>query len=78
LVHDDCSQELARAVYAEMVQRLNQDEQHATLFPHFVVLHLSRTKVDVNRPLEGAVDDHRQGDLCTPLFPSLLFSLAES
>jgi hypothetical protein len=75
LEHDDCSQELARAIYAQMVAYVNNDHDHdrndkpprpaaePRFYPHLVVLHLNRLKVDVNRPLDGAVDDPSRGAL---------------
>jgi hypothetical protein len=65
LEHDDCSQELARAIYAHMVAHVNPAEAASAgsplYYPHLVVLHLNRLKVDVNRPLDGAVDNHNLG-----------------
>jgi hypothetical protein len=58
-----------------MVAYVNNDHDHdrndkpprpaaePRFYPHLVVLHLNRLKVDVNRPLDGAVDDPSRGAL---------------
>lgn len=72
--HDDCSQELGRAIHRAIVEHVNLQGQEARgggtepsthervqLYPHLIILHLNRQKVDVNRPLEGAVDNPNSG-----------------
>ncbi len=70
---EDCARFLDLAADADIVVDTGADERGAMFgtsgeelaarYPHLVVLHHNRHKVDVNRPLDGAVDDPGRGAL---------------